>query len=97
MSHEIKTTVRIQNQETVLKFELNVGNLFNQNTITDVSSNYLHPNDGQLQFDNEADAFRGYNPEAMRIAQDIRTDPRYGMSSAFQAPRFVKVGVRFIF
>ncbi len=97
MSHEVKTGLKIQNQKTILKLELNVGNLFNQNTATNTASDYLHPNDGQLQFNNEADAFRGYDYKAMRTAQDIRIDPRYAMTNAFQASRFIRVGVRFIF
>ena len=97
LSHEVKTGLKIQNQETSLRFELNVSNLFNQNTTGNIAGNYLHPNDGQLQFDNEADAFRGYNYVAMRADQHIRVDPRYGMASAFQAPRFIRIGARFIF
>lgn len=97
LSHEIKTGLKINSQGTLLKFELNVGNLFNQKTATNIASNYLHPNDGQLQFDHEADAFRGYDYMAMRADQHIRIDPSYAMVSAFQAPRFVRIGARFIF
>ncbi|MDP3731330.1 MAG: hypothetical protein Q8R34_02445, partial [bacterium] len=80
-----------------IRLEAVVGNLFNQRTVTNKVSNYLHPNDGQIQFDNMADAFKGYDYEALRLEQELRTDPRYGMASGFQSPRSIRIGLHFIF
>jgi len=47
------------------RYRLRVGfeffNLFNQSTVTSRYMGYVHANDGQIQFDHEADVFKGFD------------------------------------
>ncbi len=94
VSHEFKVS---KNEERKVRLEATVGNVFNQRTAVDKVTNYIHPHDGQIQFDNPADAFRGYDYEALRKEQELRVDPRYGMNSALQSPRSIRLGLHYMF
>jgi hypothetical protein len=74
-----------------------VFNLFNQSTVTDRWMGYVHPNDGQIQFEHEADVFKGFDYKALMKEQNLRVDPRYGWASAFQGPRTARLGIHFFF
>jgi len=80
-----------------VRFEFSVFNLFNQATITDRSKGLIHPSDGQIQFDDYADVFKGFDTRALMKAQDIRTDPQYGLASAWQSPRRLRLQLSFFF
>jgi len=94
ISHEFKVS---RSEDRKIRLEAIVGNVFNQRTAMDKVTNYIHPHDGQIQFDNPADAFKGYDYEALRKEQELRVDPRYGMNSAFQGPRSIRLGLNYMF
>ncbi len=83
------------------RYRLRVGfeffNLFNQSTITSRYMSYVHANDGQIQFEHEADVFKGFDYQALMKQQKLRVDPRFGWASAFQGPRTARFGLHFYF
>lgn len=79
------------------RFELAIFNLFNSSIVTDREKALLHPNDGQIGFDDYADVFKGFNAAQLMKTQDLRTNPMYGLASSFQAPRSLRLQVSFIF
>lgn len=90
--------VPLKSHESIkARFELSVFNLFNTSTVTDVSKAMVHPNDGQISFDNYADVFKGFNTVQLMKDQGLRMDPQYGLASAFQAPRSLRMQVSFFF
>lgn len=82
-----------------VRIELNVTNLFNHARVTNIFPALDHANDGGINFDADktADIFKGYNTRALMTAQRLRTDPRYGLASAFQEPRALRFGFHFFF
>ncbi len=80
-----------------MRFEFTVFNLLNHASVTNVFGNYLHADDGQLQFDNDADIFKGFDAKALMTAAGQRPDPRYGMVSNWQAPRQLRLQLSFFF
>ena len=92
-AHEFRFSERYR-----AKFNFEIFNIFNQSTVTSRAVNYIHPNDGgYIAFEHEADFFQGFDWEQMRIDQGLRVDPRYRLSSAFQGPRTMRMGLHFIF
>ena len=80
------------------RIEANISNLFNQSTVTGRYSNFLNGNDGSyLQFDNEADFFKGFDWRKMVADQELRTDPRYNKANSWQGPRDIRMGLKFMF
>ena len=79
------------------RFEWNVTNLFNNNSVLDVYKMQSHSNDGSLTFSNTLDLFRPYDYRALAASRGLRTDPRYGLPYAFQLPRTVRLGIHFLF
>ncbi|MEK7503156.1 MAG: TonB-dependent receptor [Patescibacteria group bacterium] len=94
ISHEFKVG---RSDERKMRLEATMGNLFNQRIVVDKISNYIHPHDGQIQFENFDDALKGYDYESLRREQDLRIDPRYGMPSSFSSPRSIRLGLHYIF
>jgi len=93
--HEFKP---FTNHETLkLRVELTVFNLFNGSTVTNKDDYLGHVDDGQLQFDNDADIFKGFNTKALFTAQGIRVSPTYNLASGFQGPRSLRLQVSFFF
>jgi hypothetical protein len=84
-------------ESTRIRFEFTVFNLFNSGTVTDKAVNLVHPDDGQLQFENQADFFKGWNAKQMIADQYGRTDPTFGLANAWQAPRSARLQLSFIF
>ncbi|MBI3470466.1 MAG: hypothetical protein HY013_03810, partial [Candidatus Solibacter usitatus] len=80
-----------------LRFELNFLNLFNQSTITNRDTSFVHPNDGGLQFDNEADFFKGFDRAKEMKAQDLRKSPSLGFANGFHGPRVIRFGIQYFF
>lgn len=80
-----------------MKFELTVFNLFNNSTVTNKNVTLQNANDGQIQFDHEADFFKGFNTKQLMAEQEIRINPLYGMASAFQNPRGLRMQLSFVF
>jgi hypothetical protein len=81
-----------------VRLELNVINLFNHARVTDIFSGLDHANDGGVNFAGDtADIFNGYNTRAEMAAQELRTDPRYGLARVFQSPREIRLGFHFFF
>jgi hypothetical protein len=79
-----------------LQLELNVLNLFNQDTAIARFSTYHKVNGPNPQ--SEADFYRGIETLADQIIQQgIEVDPRFLQDSAFQAPIQARVGVKFMF
>lgn len=80
-----------------VRFEFTVFNLFNSSIVTNKNSALGHPDDGQLQFNQEADIFKGFNASALMNAQGIRVNPLYGLASSFQGPRSARLQLSFFF
>ncbi|MEK7407174.1 MAG: TonB-dependent receptor [Acidobacteriota bacterium] len=80
-----------------LRVEMNITNLFNQSTVVNKNVNYVHANDGQVNFDNEVDFFKGFDYMKMMKDQKLRVDPRFGLASEFQGPRSLRFGLHFFF
>ena len=80
-----------------MRFEFSVFNLFNQSTVTNRQGILLHPDDGQLQFENDADIFKGFNTKQLMQTQKLRTSPMYGQANGFQGPRQLRLQLSFIF
>jgi len=95
LTHDIK----LKSSETrYFRLELNVTNLFNNAAVANKSVGITHPNDGDIQFVNITDIFKGYrNYRALMRAQDIRVNPQFGLASAFQGPRTLRMGFHFFF
>ncbi len=80
-----------------IRFEFSIFNLFNSSIVTNKDQTILHPDDGQLQFANDADIFKGFNTAALMKAQDMRVSPLYGLASGFQGPRSTRLQLTFFF
>ena len=91
--------VRVKGSEQMFfRFEANISNLFNNSSVTNIDPGFDHPNDGGIQFENTADIFKGYtNYRSLMKAQDVRLSPSYGMASAYQNPRNIRLGFHFFF
>ncbi len=79
------------------RLEANFDNLFNHAAVTDIYNSYINGNDGNIQFENEADIFKGFNYKQLMTTQKLRVDPRYGLASGYQGPRNIRLGLHFIF
>lgn len=91
--HEVRMGERYR-----FKIDANITNLFNQSTVTNRYQNYLHRQDGSyLQFENEADFFKGFDYKQMIADQELRLDPGYGWNSGFQGNRDIRFGLKFYF
>jgi len=97
VAHEFKPSS--QHERLRLKLEFNIRNLFNQSTVINKSYRYSHLNDGQVNFANELDFFKGFDYARLMREQKppLRVDPRYGLASGFQGPRDIIFGVHFYF
>jgi len=98
--HEVK----LPNSETKkFRFDANITNLFNQSTVTDKWANILNQDfsGNVLTFDPPQAFFQGFDWQKLVNEQvalgNLILDPRYGMASAFQGPRYIRLGVKFIF
>lgn len=80
-----------------IKLEATFANLFDQDTAYTADVGYNHGNDGQVNFDNDADFFKGFDYKAMMAAQGLRTNPAFGHWNRFQGPRNIRFGIHFIF
>lgn len=80
-----------------VRFEFTVFNSLNSSTVTNRDPTILHPDDGQLQFANDADIFKGFNTKALMTAQKLRTNPTYNLASGFQGPRSCRLQLSFVF
>lgn len=74
---------------------LNVLNLFDQDAVTDVFKTTLQS--GQGIDINEEEFYSGFDADALIAQQGLVRDPRFLQPSAFQAPRELRIGVRFSF
>lgn len=95
LMHDFKPFTK--NESMKVRFELSVFNLFNNSTVTNKYITLQHPSDGQIQFDNYSDFFKGWNARALMKAQGMRTDPQYGLANGFQGPRSLRLQVAFFF
>jgi len=78
-----------------VQVNFNILNLFDQKTATErfrtrLAAGYAVPVD-------EATFYRGIDTEAIIAAAKIPGDPRFLKDSAFQGPRAMRFGVKFIF
>jgi hypothetical protein len=80
---------------TALTFNVNVLNLLDQDTAT----NYYATENYGAGVDGNQDAFyRGQlDFQQLKAAQGVLTDARFLKDNAFQAPRVIRVGVKFSF
>jgi len=77
------------------QINVNVLNLLNQDTAV---AKYQTENEGGYGVDVTLDQFyRGVDTEALAAAQGVLRDPRFLRNSEFQAPREIRIGVKFIF
>ncbi|MBI4877303.1 MAG: hypothetical protein HY822_21970, partial [Acidobacteria bacterium] len=95
LAHEFKVSPK--HEHLRVKVDMNVTNLFNQATTVNSFAGYLHSNDGQVNFDHEADFFKGFDYQKMMTAQKLRTDPRFKLPNDFLGPRDLRFGLHFYF
>ena len=86
-----------KNETMKLRFEFNARNLFDQKRTIDKFVTLNHILDGDVSVDDPKDLFKGFSAQKLLATGDFGRDPRYGLNSAFQAPREIRLGVRFIF
>ncbi len=84
-------------EQMKVRFEFTVFNLFNHASVTNINSDLMNSNDGQLQFENDTDIFKGFNAKAMMAANGQRPNPLYGYVSNWQAPRQLRMQLSFFF
>ena len=94
LSHEFTP---FKNEVRRIRVEFNARNLFDQQRVVDKFVTLNHVLDGDASVDNPLDLFKGFNGKSLLSAQEIRTDPRYGMASSFQSPREMRFAIRFMF
>jgi hypothetical protein len=80
-----------------IRFEFNARNLFDQKRAIDKFVTINHVLDGDVSVDEPKDLFKGFDANALLTSQELRRDPRYGMASSFQAPREMRLALRFMF
>ncbi len=80
-----------------IRFEFTVFNLFNSSIVTNKNPGLGHPDDGQLQFDQDTDIFKGFNTRNLMLEQGIRVSPLYGLANSFQGPRSTRLQLSFFF
>ncbi|MCS7041810.1 MAG: TonB-dependent receptor [Bryobacteraceae bacterium] len=79
------------------RFEFTVFNLFNSSIVTNKNVALLHPDYGQIQFEHEADFFKGFDTLSLMKKQGIPISPLYGMANEFQSPRQARIQLTFFF
>ena len=88
----------VRNHEQMrVRVEATCFNCFNQSAVTGKYVGYNHANDGQVNIDNQADFFKGFNTKALIQAQGLRVDPRFNMANAYQGPRTMRFQMMFFF
>lgn len=88
----------MRSRESVkIRFEFSVFNVLNSSIVTNRNPFLLHPDDGQLQFDDPADFFKGFRTLDVIRAQNRRISPLYGLTSGFQGPRTARLQLSFFF
>jgi hypothetical protein len=99
ISHEFAIPAR---EGMRLKFDANISNLFNQSTVVGRNSDLLHPSYGEhLSIVPQTDFFKGFDYK--RLLQEgfadgsLTTNPEFGMANVFQGPRYIRLGMKFIF
>jgi len=97
VGHEFKPSR--QHERFRVKLEMNIRNLFNQSTARSYYVRYSHVNDGQVNFANEVDFFKGFDYAKLMREQKppLRVDPQFNLPSAFQGPRDLLFGLHFYF
>jgi hypothetical protein len=85
------------NEAMRFRFELTVFNLFNSTIITNKDVNIVHPNDGVIGFDHDADIFKGFNTRKLMQEQGLRLSPLYGYANGWNSPRSLRMQVSFFF
>jgi outer membrane receptor protein involved in Fe transport len=80
-----------------LRFEFNARNLFDQKRVIDRFVTLNHAFDGDVSVDDPKTLFRGFDANQLLRTLDFGRDPRYGMASSFQAPREIRLALRFLF
>jgi hypothetical protein len=101
LTHEIPAFRESQK----FRLELNITNLFNNNSVLDIWKGQNHAGDGSLTVPDTLALFKPYDYQALAASRTdangrpapIRTDPRYGMPYAYQLPRTMRLAVHFIF
>jgi len=76
-----------------VEISLNVLNLLDQDTAV----NRWAPETAQNIPITDADFFDGFDVQQLIAARNIRRDPRFLSDSAFQAPRTIRLGAKFVF
>ena len=92
INHRIKL-----NERATLKLSLNVANLFDERTTTNIFNAYLK-GDQNVQYVDITDYLTSNGDWRQRVtSQGKLLDPRFGMANAFQAPRLARfnIGVQF--
>jgi hypothetical protein len=90
LQHRIRLSARTQ-----LTLTATVFNAFNQGAPTDAWRDELFG--GQAIYTTEADFFQGFDTQQLIAEQDLARDPRFLLDSAFQAPRTIRLAIRFSF
>ncbi len=80
-----------------VRIQADMFNTLNQNIETNRFAAYNHGSDGNLQFPNQSDVFKGFDYKALMTTQKKRVDPRFGLSNGWNSPRSARMGIHLIF
>ncbi len=85
-----------------IKFDANISNLFNQSTVINKATSMQNGNySGQLSFNPPATFFKGFDAKTMiqqsYASGDLTPNPLFGLTNGFQGPRYIRLGIKFIF
>jgi hypothetical protein len=99
ISHEFAIPAR---EGMRLKFDANISNLFNQSTIVGRNTDLLHPSYGEhLSIVPQEDFFKGFDYKQMLEAGyadgSLTRNPLNGLANVYQGPRYIRLGMKFIF
>lgn len=72
-------------------------NLFNQRIALNHLVGYQHTATGNLQFNPQAEVFKGFDYKALMAAQNKRVDPRYNLANQWTDERIVRLSIMFTF
>lgn len=95
ISHDFKPFKA--NESMKVRLEFNAVNLFDQKGQIDRFARFDHELDGGASIDDPLTMFQGYSASTVIKSLDRGVDPRYGLTSRFQSPREIRMGLHFIF
>ncbi|HBY58395.1 MAG TPA: hypothetical protein DEH78_01145 [Solibacterales bacterium] len=80
-----------------IRVELAAFNLFNSGTPINKNVGLIHPDDGNIEFDDHALFFKGFNSRTLMTQQQLRVSPYYQWDNGYQSPRRLRLQFTYFF